>query len=207
MVATTHRLFNLPGRVDLAKAVDLSEAMASIDLDAVRLFGGLSADQLSWCPRPGRWSIAQNLAHLRITAEVFLPAVDAALETTRNLELRSKGPFRLKFYGRLLVWQMEARPRPFIKLQAPKALQPKLLGPPPQELGHFLLSHAAMRQRAEAADGLHLTGLRFSSPLAGYIRVNLLEFFSAFNAHSRRHLRQADNVRQALASWGSQGQA
>ena len=164
MVATTHRLFSLPSRMNLAKTVDLSEAMSAIDVEASRLCGGLSAEQLSYCPRPGRWSIAQNLAHLRTTTEVFLPAVDAALETTRDLKLHSNGPFSLKLYGRLLVWQMEARP--FIKLQAPRAIQPRLLNSPVSELEHFLLSHAAMRQRVEAADGLHLTGLRFPSPLA-----------------------------------------
>jgi hypothetical protein len=34
--------------------------------------------------------------------------------------------------------------------------------------------------------------------LASCVRVNLLEFFSLCNAHSRRHLRQANRVRRAL---------
>jgi hypothetical protein len=66
------------------------------------------------------------------------------------------------------------------------------------ELDRFLASQAALRQRIADADGLDLTGLRFSSPVTRYFRVNLLEFFSAFNAHSRRHLWQANNVRRAL---------
>jgi hypothetical protein len=65
-------------------------------------------------------------------------------------------------------------------------------------LEHFLTSQAAIRQRIADADGLDLTALRFPSPVASYFRVNLLEFFSAFNAHSRRHLWQANNVRRAL---------
>ncbi len=102
MLATIHRSISLPRRINLAKTVELSQAMSAIDVEASRLCGGLSAEQLSWCPQAGKWSIAQNLAHLRTTTEVFLPAVDAALETTRRLKLHSDGPFRMKFYGRLI---------------------------------------------------------------------------------------------------------
>ena len=45
-----------------------------------------------------------------------------------------------------------------------------------------------------------LTGIRFPSPPAGYVRMNLLEFFSVFNGHSRRHLWQAANLRRDMAS-------
>jgi hypothetical protein len=61
-----------------------------------------------------------------------------------------------------------------------------------------------MLRRIESA-GLDLTGLRFASPLASYVRMNLLEFFSVFNGHSRRHLWQAANVRRLLASAGGLG--
>jgi hypothetical protein len=55
----------------------------------------------------------------------------------------------------------------------------------------------------EDATGLNLTALRFPSPLARYIKMNLLEFFSVFNGHSRRHLWQATNVRRDLPLRGS----
>jgi hypothetical protein len=176
--------------------VQLSEAMAAVDAAAAGLCEGLSDEQLTWTPYRGRWSVAQNLAHLRMTAEVFLPSVDHALETCRKLKLRSEGPFRLTPYGRLLVWRMDARP--VIKMRAPVAVYPQLLGLPGLELAHFLASQAAMRQRMESAEGLDLTALRFASPLARYVRVNLLEFFFMFNAHARRHLCQAGKVREAL---------
>jgi hypothetical protein len=56
-----------------------------------------------------------------------------------------------------------------------------------------------MMSRMEDATGLNLTALRFPSPLASYIRMNLLEFFSVFN-HSHRHLWQAANVRRDIAT-------
>jgi hypothetical protein len=195
MLSVTENFVYLADRV---KTVELREAALAVDAEATHLCAGLSEEQLSWSPRPGRWSIAQNLSHLRRTTEVFLPAVDATLDASRNQKLHSPGPFRLNLYGRLMVWRMEARP--ILKMRAPKAIRPRLLGSCAAELDHFLIAQAALRQRIDDAEGFHLTAIRFPSPLASCLRVNLLEFFSLCNAHSRRHLRQANRVRQALPS-------
>jgi hypothetical protein len=195
MLSVTENFAYLTDRV---KTVELREATLAVDLEAIHLCAGLTEDQLSWSPRPGKWSIAQNLSHLRRTTEVFLPAVDATLEACRNQKLHSPGPFTLNLYGRLMIWRMESRP--ILKMRAPKTIRPRLLGSCAAELDHFLISQAALRQRIDDAEGFHLTAIRFPSPLASCVRVNLLEFFSLCNAHSRRHLRQAHRVRQALPS-------
>jgi hypothetical protein len=127
---------------------------------------------------------------------MFLPAVDSALEASRKSKLDGTRPSALSAYGRWMVWRMEARP--VIKMRAPRALRPGRPSSPASELSFFLASQAALRQRLADADGLNLTAFRFASPVAFYCRVNLLEFFSAFNAHSRRHLWQARNVRRAM---------
>jgi DinB superfamily len=198
MLGASDKFFTLTGRIHFAKTVELSEGTLAVDAGVTKLCGGLSEEQLSWRPRPGSWSIAENLAHLRTTTEVFLPAVDSALESCRKLKLHSEGPFSLNLYGRVLVWGIESRS--IVKMQAPNRMRPRLLGSPALELEHFLIAQVALRRRIAEADGLDLTALRFPSPVASYIRVNLLEFFSAFNAHSRRHLRQANNVRLAMPS-------
>jgi DinB superfamily len=202
MLGVTEKFFNFTDRIHLATTVELGEGAFAVDAEAKKLCDGLTEEQISWHPKPGSWSIAQNLAHLRATAEVFLPAVDSALEASRNLRLHSEGPFTLNLCGRIMVWGMDARP--IIKMKAPKITQPRLLRSSAAELEHFLVSQAALRQRIADADGLDLTALRFPSPAARYFRVNLLEFFSAFNAHSRRHLWQANNVRRALTPAGLQ---
>ncbi|WP_114207296.1 DinB family protein [Acidisarcina polymorpha] len=196
MLGATGRYLDFTDRVPLAKTAELSEASLAVDLEAKQLCTGLTEEELTWRPRPGKWSVVENLSHLRATTEVFLPVVDCALEASRTMGLRSEGPFALSPLGRLIVWRMDARP--VIKMRAPKPLQPRLLSSAGSELDHFLSSQAALRERIEEANGLDLTAWRFTSPVASYFRVNLLEFFSAFNAHSRRHICQASNVRRAL---------
>ena len=198
MVGATDRFLNVTDQVHVSRTVELREAALAVDSDARQLCAGLTEEQLSWRPGPGRWSIAQNLAHLRTTTEVFLPAVDSALDESRMKGLRREGPFVLGPFGRFLVWRMDARP--ILKMRAPTMLRPRLLSSAGLELEQFLASQAAFRQRIVEADGLDLAAFRFRSPVAGYCRVNLLEFFSACNAHSRRHLWQGKNVRRAMDS-------
>ena len=196
--APINELVDFTGQIQRPKIVALREATLMIDAEATKLCAGLSEEQLAWCPGIERWSIAQNLAHLRMTAEAFLPAIDSAVETSRKLKLHSEGPFALSLCGRMLVWGMEARP--IIKMQAPKATRPQSLSSAAAEIEQFVISQTALRRRISDADGLDLTALRFPSPLAGYFHMNLLEFFSICNAHSRRHLRQAHDVRRAMLS-------
>jgi DinB superfamily len=177
---------------------DLHHATFAIDAAAERLCAGLNENQLSWRPQPHCWSIAENLAHLRMTTEAFLPPVDSAIAAVQKLRLQSDGTSSLSFYGRLFVWSMGSPT--LIKMRAPEALRPQLHPTPSAELELFLVSQAAVRQRIADTQGLDLTSFRFSSPVASYIRVNLLEFFLACNAHARRHLRQADKLRQAIFS-------
>ncbi len=157
-------------------------------------------------PSTGEGGPSPRTSHICAQPPKFsLPAVDQALEASRIMGLRGEGPFVLGPFGRLIVWRMDARP--IIKMRAPMIVRPRLLSSPALELEHFLISQAAIRQRIAEADGLDLTARRFPSPLAKYFRVNLLEFFSAFNAHSRRHLWQANNVRRIMLSSTLRNQA
>ena len=182
----------------------LENELSAVNTAATALCEGLSADQLAWRPHPAKWSIAENLLHLSTTTEVFLPAVDHAILESRRKNLLDDGPFRLGFYGRVLVWYVE--PSPAIRLPAPKTLRPLFSGSPERALENFLALQSAMMQRLADAAGLNLVGLRFPSPLASYIRMNLLEFFSVFNGHSRRHLWQATNVRREFSIAASTSQ-
>ncbi len=172
--------------------------LVAVNLNAISVCEGLREDQLAWRPHPEKWSIAENLIHLRITTECFLPSVRGALADCRRKQLSNPGPFRLGLYGRLLVRYVE--PPPIVRLPAPRKLVPLLSGAPSQALSDFLSSQSAMLNELESAAGLNLAAKRFSSPLASYIKMNLVEFFSVFNGHSRRHLWQAAHVRDRLLS-------
>jgi hypothetical protein len=170
--------------------------MGEIDRRAQELCRGLSEEQLAWRPAPNRWSIAENLIHLETTTNVMLPAVDHSIADGRQRNLRSDGPYDMGWLGRVYVWYSE--PPPKIRLPAPKVLSPLLSGSALDALPAFLASQRNMIVRLEQAQGLDLARARFQSPIAAYIKMNLLAFFSVFTAHERRHIAQADEVRTLI---------
>jgi len=176
----------------------LIDELLAVNAAATALCGALTVDQLFSRPDPSKWSIAENLLHLCTTLQVFLPTFEHGIVETRRRGFLSPGPFRLGRYGSLLLWYVE--PPPVIRLPAPKPLVPQLAGRTDLVLERFLASQATVKSLIADASDLDLTKLRFPSPLARFIRMNLLEAFSVGNGHSRRHIWQAARVRQRLVS-------
>ncbi len=181
------------------RSPDLDRLRAEIEEISTRaaaLCEGLDEEDLAWRPAPGRWSIAENLIHLRVTALTFLPAADQAIESARRQGLVGEGPFPPGLMDRFFVWYVEPPPR--VRLPAPKPLRPLLKGPASEALPKFLESQRQMALRLDAARGLDLKRARVTSPIAKWIRMSLLAFFGVFTGHGRRHIYQATQVRREL---------
>src|SRR5215470_10159352 len=86
------------------------------------LVEGLSPEQLTRRPDPTKWSIAECLAHLNVTAAGYLKPMDAAIQQGRESKMFGKGPFKAGFLGSVLKWFAE--PPPKIRMRTPKAILP-----------------------------------------------------------------------------------
>lgn len=190
--------------------VEAPDGTLALQLEAIReelqaagrraraVVADLDEAAMSWQPDPKSWSIAECLDHLVVTSEVFTPGLDAAIARARERRQFRPGPFELGRWGRLLVWYVE--PPPPIRLPAPKPLRPTARGPAIGALDRFLSSQALVRARLPLLDGIDLSRAVYISPIARYIRMNLLAFLKVHTAHERRHLWQAERVRERLAS-------
>jgi hypothetical protein len=167
-----------------------------VNKQAVALCEGLSEADLAWRSDPGRWSIAENLQHLKLTTEAYLPPVDRAIADARSRSLLGEGPFSPGRFGRLFAWYVE--PPPKLKSPAPKMIRPIVTGPAVEVLPQFLESQQLMLRRIESANGLDLGAARVTSPLSSLVKMNLLAVFMVWTGHSRRHLWQASKVRNLL---------
>src|SRR5215472_6398603 len=112
------------------------------ELDAIRrraevLVKSLVVEQLIQRPDPAKWSIAECLAHLNITARVVQPLIARAIERGKKEKLFGTAPFPLGFRGRLLIWM--ATPPPKFRIRAPKSVAPPVtIANPRQLLSEFL---------------------------------------------------------------------
>src|SRR5512138_1832743 len=133
---------------------EIRTEVAAVNAEAQKLCAGLSEEQLSWRPQPGKWSIAENLAHLNITTQTYVPGIRQTLQQARQKGLQGSGAFDLGFTGKLFVNYLEP---PFkMKTKAPKMIQPVLQGPASDALPQFLRGLGAFRKLVDEADGVDL---------------------------------------------------
>lgn len=178
---------------ELAHAISQVDEISGV---ARRLVDGLHDAQLSWRPAADRWSIADCLSHLETTTSSYLPSIDRALERGRAAAATGRGPFRHGFLGNWLVRTFEPPAR--VRLRSPRVFRPPPTADPRTVLATFLQSQDALTRRIRGADGLHLARVKVVSPVTPLLKLSVGQCFRLLAAHQRRHLWQAQRVRDAV---------
>ena len=169
---------------------------------AQHLVEGLSRDQLEWKEGPDRWSIAECLSHLNVTADQYYPAIDRSMRRARERGLLGKGPFRHGFLMNRFIAMLE--PPPGRSFKAPQNFRPRARNLA-DEVGTFFVHQEAIMKRVRQADGLDLARVKLVSPASRLLRMSLGQCFAFLATHERRHLWQSARVKEALER-GSKGE-
>ena len=159
---------------------------------AKSLTAGLSAAQLNWQPQPGKWSIAQNLAHLNFGYQYF-DTLASSIAAARAKGIIGTGPFR---YGWLSSWIMKSQePPPKRKFKAAKITTPSPDVDAAKAVADYLRMNARLGELIQEADGLDLA--RAKTPLGPlkWLKMPLGARLAHMTTHDRRHLWQAEQVR------------
>jgi hypothetical protein len=180
----------------VAELENIRAELDAVNADAQKLVAGLSEEQLGRRAQPGRWSLAEIFVHLNLTAQIYFPEIDRAIEEGHAKGLTGEGPFKLDVVGKLFVKYLEPPYR--MKSKAPGMIKPLLQGPASEALPQFLRSQELVVKRLEAANGLDLGRVKFVSPLASVLKMNLLAPFAVIAAHQRRHLWQGWRTRKEI---------
>jgi len=85
---------------------------------AEALMADISAEQLMRRPDPGKWSIAECLTHLNMTAATVQKFIAQGIKQGKEEKKLGEGPFSIGTKGRLMVWIAE--PPPKFRIRAPK---------------------------------------------------------------------------------------
>jgi hypothetical protein len=172
---------------------DLSEQIDNIKEDAQELTAPLSDLQFNWRPASGRWSISECLAHLNLANGTDLPMLVEAIEQARSAGITGKGPFRYGFLSRKFVQMNE--PPAKLRFKSPKVYKPPSGLTKEAVLGEFLSNHDRMLELVAKSSGLDLARVKVPTVFR-YVTFSLGIRFALQNAHDRRHLRQAWDVRE-----------
>lgn len=176
-----------------AWSIRLSFELSGNDQTAHGIADGLSASQLNWRPTPTAWSIGQCLEHLAITNEVYLRAMNPALQDKPDSPVDQIRP------GAISRWFIRSfvEPSPSSKpVPAPSKIKPAAeVGG--NVLDRFLASNKACRELIVTSRSKDVNRIRFWNPLAPGIRFTIGTGFEIIASHERRHLLQAERVRDA----------
>ncbi len=182
-------------------AAALQQEIAESRRRAQELVNGLITEQLARRPDPSKWSIAECIAHLNVTAAVVQPLISKAIAKGRKENLLGKGPFKLGAKGRLLIWI--ATPPPKFKMRAPKSVAPPVAIPEPGRLlEEFMKAQDGWARLWQDAEGLDLARINIG-PMLSPFRCHLSASFPWMMAHQQRHLLQAENVKRRIVSTAS----
>lgn len=159
--------------------------------EARRLWDTVPADRLGARPSPDVWSPAENLEHLSLTAERFLPALREGVESLPRDARRPSGPLKPDLIGRLFRWILEPPVRLRVKTTQPFEPLLDAGSSPDAVLERFLALQGQLRSLYEAADGWAADRVKVTSPFAKSVKYSLYSALLIIPAHERRHLWQA----------------
>ena len=167
--------------------------------DAVRRAHALTADlddaSVNWREAPEKWSVAQCLDHLSVTARRYAESIEPVVEEARRNGVTGDGPPRRGLLGKLFIRILE--PPVKFRAKAPQPFTPRSEISKVDVLDEYDASHRALRALIEKSDGLDLGQVRLASPAASWMKLRLGECYAILTAHERRHLWQVEQILSA----------
>lgn len=161
---------------------------------AKALFDELSVEQKLWKPAPKVWSVAECFDHLVITADLYHPRIEGALDDLRETPAAEAKPFKARWLQGKFIGTIGPQARR--KLKTFKSFQPATSDPDVAGVEQaFLARQDGLGDFIRKADGCDLNAGRVISPLK-ILRFTLGEAFWLVTAHALRHLLQAQNMRR-----------
>jgi hypothetical protein len=177
------------------------DQLLSIRQQVPGLVADLTDAEFAWPPAPGRWSMAHCFDHLNAAARAFVPVIERTTAAARARGWTGQGPFTHGLLERLFIQMNEPPPR--LRMRAPRVLAPKPDQPMAAILDEFMTWQDRLKESIRTADGLDLRRARGRSPAFPLITWSLGAQIAITLAHERRHLWQAQQVRNGLEASGS----
>ena len=175
----------------LQKVIDETEKN---NVEARRLAGELSDQQLNWKSNPEKWSMAQCLDHLAVTGAAFDRYYTDAIKRGREKwPVREAVQYQPTLVGGWLLRQVT--PEKVRGLPAPKVFRPAqsdIEG----SLEKFLNQQTVFLGFVRASIGLDYNRIRLRSPVTPLMRYSLGDAFVVTVLHGQRHLGQARRMRE-----------
>lgn len=177
---------------------DIKNQLDAASNQAALIVEGVDLERLKKRPQPNQWSIAECIVHLSLSSQAEIEEIDRVLVQTLPPKVAVEKLFKMDLLGRFLKWTLEPPPMFFSKMKTTEQFQPIEVGSVGDVLPTFLAWQEELKKRVDAAAGLPLDRIKIASPFDRRFKYNLFSFFHILLAHERRHLWQAERVKDAI---------
>lgn len=166
---------------------------------AIAVVSGVDLAQLKQRPQPDGWSIAECLVHLSLASQADIALLNETYAQIPATRVYSERQFKMDLLSRFFKWTLEPPPMSISKIRTTKTFQPVEVEPLSEVLPTFLALQEQLKASVDAANGLPLDQIKVVSPFNSKIKYNLFSSFHLLLAHERRHLWQAERVKEAIS--------
>ena len=176
--------------------LDWRSSLGSLRERTLSLVTPLTQVERARTPAAGAWSVDMILEHVAITNALYATVMQRALTVQANRVTSQHPAWKPTLFGRMLRRSVD--PSSTRKLPSPRRSRP---GPTvgSQVLPRYTQAIEDLCTLMTGADGVDLRAVRFPSPFASMVRLNLGDGFTICVAHTARHLGQIERtVEQVL---------
>ncbi len=158
-----------------------------------------SPEQLAKRPAPNRWSVLDNLEHLNLYNDIYLPILVKIIDKGKSKGLKPRLHFRSGWLGAYLTRSMKPRgARIFNKMNTFKDKNPILTSVPDNVVARFFSQHQQLLQILAQAAETDIQKLRMSTTLGAFPKIRLGDGLAFVIGHEERHLLQIQRTLEEL---------
>ena len=155
-------------------------------------FGQMTNEQLNSKPNAATWSIAQNIDHLMVINNSYLPAIEEIRAGKQKLGRLSKLDFMTRFFGNFILKSVgPSRKR---KMKTFPVWEPSKSDVEGDILAKFTEHQENLKKLIASSEDLLTKGTLIASPANKNIVYKLEVAFEIIVMHEQRHLAQAKEI-------------
>jgi DinB superfamily len=177
--------------------IDEITELKTINEDAQRTFGKLSAEQINWKSNVKNWSIGQCFEHLIITNQLYFPAIQNVIDGKHRNNFYSEIPFSTNLIGALM--KNALKPEQARKMKTFKIFEPSASNVSATIIEDFVDNNRKLVAMFEAVKGLEMNKIKIPEPLNVALNLRLNDAFEILVLHEKRHFNQAKRALETAA--------